>query len=190
MRFYTPIHWLLASSKWIFCTRIYQYYICVCDMLSLCCIMQEDSEGSLLSRSYYMIVIFYVFKNTGCSMNSLMILIFAWNLNDLMIILCLEWVEWILKCNFVRIRGGLYCGCAISSVKHSPYWYQVPSRRFCALCLTLPDCQALVLVCVYLPFHTSNGQILGHLEFQETLDELEGFIDSYACSSWRDQFRL
>ena len=82
-------------------------------MLALCCIMQEDSDqGSLLSRSYYMIVIFYVFKNSGCSMNSLMILIFA------MIILCLEWVEWILKCNFVRICGGFYGGCAISSVKH------------------------------------------------------------------------
>ena len=34
----------------------------------------------------------------------------------------------------------------------------------------------MLLVCVYLPF--DNGLYSGHFEFQETLDQLEGFIDS------------
>ena len=40
----------------------------------------------------------------------------------------------------------------------------------------MPDCRTLLLVCVYLPF--DNGLYSGHFEFQETLDQLEGFIDS------------
>ena len=52
----------------------------------------------------------------------------------------------------------------------------VSFRRFCALYFTMPDCLTLLLVCVYLPF--DNGLYPGHFEFQETLDQLEGFIDS------------
>ena len=40
----------------------------------------------------------------------------------------------------------------------------------------MPDCLTLLLVCVYLTF--DNGLYSGHFDFQETLDQLEGFIDS------------
>ena len=73
----------------------------------------------------------------------------------------------------------LFGGCAIffrKSFSSLISVCHVSFRRFCALYFTMPDCLTLLLVCVYLPF--DNGLYSGHFEFQETLDQLEGFIDS------------
>ena len=77
------------------------------------------------------------------------------------------------------VRGRPFAGCAIffrKSFSSLISVCHVSSRRFCALRFTIPDCLTLLLVCVYLPFN--NGLYSGHFEFQETLHELEGFIDS------------
>ena len=77
------------------------------------------------------------------------------------------------------VCGRHFGGCVIFINKYVSSLISVchvSSRRFCALCFTMPDCLTLLLACVYLPFN--NGLYLGHFRFQETLDQLEGFIDS------------
>jgi len=73
------------------------------------------------------------------------------------------------------ICGRPFGGCAIffhKSLSSKVSVCQVSSRRFCAIHIEL-DCQTL-LVCVYLPF--DNGLLSGHLDFQEALGELDGFL--------------
>ena len=77
------------------------------------------------------------------------------------------------------VCGRPFGGCAIFSHKSFSSLISVchvSSSRFCALYFTMPDCLTLHLDCVYLPF--DNGHYSGHFEFQETLDQLEDFIDS------------
>ena len=76
------------------------------------------------------------------------------------------------------IRGRPFGGCAIAfrkSLSSMVSVRQVSSSRFCAIHVK-SDCQTLLLVCVYMPF--DNGLTSGHLEFQEALGELEGFLDA------------
>ena len=83
-----------------------------------------------------------------------------WILKHLFVVVLLVFVQFFFRKSF----------SSLISVCH------VSSRRFCALRFTIPDCLTLLLICVYLPF--DNGLYSGHFELQETLDQLEGFIDS------------
>ena len=74
------------------------------------------------------------------------------------------------------VCGRPFGGCAIFFHKSFSSLISVCHVSSSALRFTMPDCLTLLLVCANLPF--DNGLYSGHFEFQETLDQLEGFIDS------------
>ena len=82
-------------------------------------------------------------------------------------------MEWILKHLFVVV---LLVVVRSFFVNRSPHWYLYVMCLLEDFVLCASHCLTLLLVCVYLPF--DNGLYSGHFEFQETLDQLEGFIDS------------